>query len=299
MASSKEIVIGLVTCTRPLEWVKTFGNMIIAVAVAMYLLYNGFAVQNFNALQFIYGFIAVGPLLWGGLYLLNDWTDRERDRSHEIKCKRPIANGVLPTNIALAVSVIMIAAAFAIGFTINLMFVLCLLAMLANQLLYTMEPIHLKSKPILDLISGSMINPTFRFYSGWSMIIPMFNAPILALMFVVGFQFGGYTLYRMSSKKQETYLRFKSSVVMFGEKTIKRVAYLAIALAGLAYIAMPLFGILPLHFLWLLLLTIFFAPTYWHAARHPEKIDLMKTYHYIYVHYVIFIICFAVAFLLT
>ena len=50
---------------------------------------------------------------------------------------------------------------------------------------------HLISKkvPIVDLISGSAINPIFRFYSGWVLLTQAFNAPLLPLVFIVGLQF--------------------------------------------------------------------------------------------------------------
>lgn len=41
-------------------------------------------------------------LISSAVYLLNDVIDREADKTHPTKCRRPIASGALPVGIALA-----------------------------------------------------------------------------------------------------------------------------------------------------------------------------------------------------
>ncbi|MBU0662747.1 hypothetical protein KKH30_00555 [Candidatus Micrarchaeota archaeon] len=158
-----------------------------------------------------------------------------------------------------------------------------------NQFMYTLEPIMLKKKPVLDFISGSLVNPFFRFYAGWVLFMPAFNAPWEIVLFVLGIQFGGYALYRLSSKAHEAALNYKSSIVVFGEKNIKILAYLGIALGGGGFIFACLNGTLHFKFIWLAVLSLLAAPLYLGALRDPKAMDMKKIYRLIYAHYILFI----------
>ena len=300
------MISGLIELMRPLEWSKSLVNMLLAVIIASHIF--GAVI---DPVLFVTGFIGVA-LLWSGLYTLNDYTDREKDNLHEVKKKRPIPSGKIPHRTALLFAAILVIISFAIGFYIqtvtgNILFLICLAVMLVNQVLYTIKPFSFKKLPVLDLISGSIVNPLFRFYAGWVLFIPAFNAPDLALLFVVGMQFGGFALYRMSSKKLETQLGYKSSVVVFGEKPVKIAAYIALAIAFLSFIALTLnsvffpmlnsFGFLPLKYLWLIILSGLLVPFYWRALRQPQGMNLQFTYRLMYAHTLLFIIGFIALFL--
>jgi len=285
--------------TRPLEWSKTLANMVLGAFLA---------VQGLPDIGlFLIGFIAAGPLLWSGLYILNDITDIEKDKKHPIKKHRPLPSGFVSKNLALAFALILILASLAIGYSISFFFFVCLVAMLVNQSLYTLKPFRLKERPVLDLISGSMINPLFRFFSGWTLFALNFNAPLLFLLFIVGIQFSGFTLYRLSGKKIEKKLGYKSSVIVFKEKTLKNLAYAAGIIGALSYVLITLtqdflpslafLGSLPLMFIWLAVLSAFAAPLYAQAVLKPEKMDLKKMYNLIYIHNILFIIGFVLLWL--
>ena len=307
----KEKIKAILTLLRPPEWSKSFGNMVIAWTVAMYLSAGAIDLSLTSILNFLIAFIAVGPLLWGGLYTLNDWTDIDKDKAHPVKRKRPLPSGILSANTGLAIALIAIILSFAIGYFVvnNTLFLLCLGIMLINQLLYTIPPIKLKEKPVLDLISGSLVNPAFRFFSGWVLIMPHFNAPILFLLFILGMQFGGYTLYRLTGKKVEKQLQYKSSVTVFGAKIVRIVSLAAIAIGALSFVlitltetffpALMVFGHLPLHFLFYGLVMLLPLPLYKKALKDPEQADIQKMYALIYTHYTIFILGFILMFLIA
>ncbi len=272
---------------RPAEWSKSFGNMAIAAITA------SFVVQvQLDATRFLIGFAAVA-LLWSGLYALNDYTDRIADALHPVKKRRPIASGTILPAVGLVFSIALIAAGFFIAFYLNagFLFLLCISVMAINQLMYTMPPFSLKKKPVVDLISGSLINPVFRFYAGWALFVPAFNAPLIILLFILGVQFGGFGLYRMSSKGHEQLLGLRSSVVLFGEKKLKRTAYFFLLVGALSYIA-ACFTILPLRYLLLGIAMLLPAPLYKTALKRPQEIDMHKMYRVIYLHYLGFIIGF-------
>ena len=224
----KQTFAGLLHLMRPAEWSKSLGNMVLATLVASYVLYASPSLSVFVA-----GFASVA-LLWGGLYALNDFTDWQRDALHPVKKRRPIPSGAVSPKLALAFSIALLAASFAIALALSLglLFLVCLLAMLVNQLLYTTKPWNFKKRPVLDLVSGSMVNPFFRYYAGWVLFVPRFNSPILPLLFVIGLQLGGYGLYRMGSKGVEKKHDYKSSSLVFGENKLRLLYYAALAVAS-------------------------------------------------------------------
>ena len=58
-------------------------------------------------------------LLASSVYVLNDWLDRERDRLHPAKCKRPLASGLVkgPTALMLGLGVLLAGGALGIATT--------------------------------------------------------------------------------------------------------------------------------------------------------------------------------------
>lgn len=280
---------GLFDLMRPAEWSKSLGNMVIAYIVA-----SGFS--GFDWLTFFLGFLAVGPFLWGGLYTLNDYTDWQKDAKHAVKKNRAIPSGRVPPKIALAFSLTLLALSFAIGFFVikKPLFVLCLGAMLANQFMYTLKPFELKKKFLLDMISGSLVNPFFRFYSGWFLAASAFNAPIELVVFVLGIQFGGYSLYRLASKSHEEELNYKSTAVVAGEKKIRLASYAGTILSGLAFLAAIISGVLPFKYLFLAGVSVLPLPLYVSALSNPQKMNMKLVYTLIYTHYALFILGFVV-----
>jgi len=275
---------GLLKLMRPTEWSKSFGNMAIAAVTA-----GLFLGIQLDATRFLTGFASLA-LLWSGLYTLNDYTDRKADALHPVKKQRAIPSGMVQAKTALAFSILLIAASLAIAFYLNKgsLFTVCVLAMLANQLFYTTRPWNLKKRPVVDLISGSLVNPIFRFYAGWVLFVPAFNAPLAVLIFILGVQFGGFGLYRMSSKEHEKKLGLKSSVVLFGEKNLKKLAYISLAIGAISYIAATL-TVLPITYLYLGLAMLLGLPLYKTALTRPQEINMEKMYRIIYAQYLVFI----------
>ncbi|MBS3063468.1 MAG: UbiA family prenyltransferase [Candidatus Diapherotrites archaeon] len=276
---------------RPLEWSKSLANMLLAAIVA-----NGF--QPFDPFTFALAFIAVGPCLWGGLYALNDFTDRHKDTLHPVKRRRPIPSGQISPRAALGLAAFLIALAFYLAVYIlrNPLFAVCLLGMLVNQVLYTVKPFEFKKRPVVDLVSGSAVNPVLRFYSGWVLFgegaNPAFNAPWLLLAFLVGIQFGGYTLYKLGSKKVEKTVGYKSSIVLFGEQEIKLIAHFAIFVGVVSYFLALYHGILPLKFVWLGIGSLLLTPVYWKTLADPKHMDVKNMYRVLYLHAIGFILGF-------
>jgi 4-hydroxybenzoate polyprenyltransferase len=96
---------------RPEQWTKN--SIVFAGLIFGLELFNRTAVVR-SLLAF-----AVFCALSGVVYIVNDIMDREADRRHPLKAKRPIASGalspVLAGGVAAALAVVALAAAFALG----------------------------------------------------------------------------------------------------------------------------------------------------------------------------------------
>jgi len=243
---------GLLQLMRPLEWSKSFGNMVIAAVTAGFVLG-----AELDPITFLTGFAALA-LLWSGLYALNDYTDRKADALHAVKKKRAIPSGLVPAKIALIFSIALILVSFLIAIYLNgsCLFMLCMFVI--------------------------------RFYAGWVLFVPAFNAPIFMLLFVLGIQFGGFGLYRMASKEHEKKLGLRSSVVLFGEKRLIFLSHIALVVGSISYLIATL-TILPISYLFLGLAMLLPAPLYKTALKRPQEIEMGKMYWIIYLHYLAFL----------
>ena len=84
------------------------------------------------------------------IYLLNDLRDRDADRLHPVKRRRPIAAGSLGTPVAAAASAVLATGAMTLAWTLGRGFSLCLGIYLALNVLYSLG---LKRLVILDVMT--------------------------------------------------------------------------------------------------------------------------------------------------
>ncbi len=273
------VIFAYIQLMRPFEWSKTLMNMVFGLLVAFYV-YSAFI--SFPV--FILGFASVA-LLWAGLYALNDFTDWKMDLMHPDKKFRPIPSGKIKPNNALFFAFDLIAASFLIGIILgNIAFIGVLLVMMLNQLLYTTKPFKFKSRKMLDIISGSMVNPICRYFAGLLLFISAYQIfsvgiAILPVVLMIGVQVGSYLWYRFSSKELEKKLDITSSVAKISEKWAKRTSRYVIIIAILSYFGLFInfwifknatFGFLPPQYMLAIAIIILGAPLAWFVRKNPR-----------------------------
>jgi 4-hydroxybenzoate polyprenyltransferase len=101
----------LIVSLRPQQWTK---NLIVFAA----LLFGRELLNPGSVVRATAAFV-VFCALSGTVYLVNDVMDRENDRQHPLKCRRPIASGALPVSTALVAAGFLAAAALAGAFVIG------------------------------------------------------------------------------------------------------------------------------------------------------------------------------------
>jgi decaprenyl-phosphate phosphoribosyltransferase len=134
------IPVALVKAARPKQWVK---NALVAAAPgAAGVLSHGDALTR-TLLAFVAFCLAAS-----GTYLFNDVRDKEADRRHPVKCRRPVASGALPVSIAVAGGLCAIAGSLCLAAALGWQLVLVLAAYLSLTTAYTYR---LKEIAVVDL----------------------------------------------------------------------------------------------------------------------------------------------------
>jgi decaprenyl-phosphate phosphoribosyltransferase len=126
---------------RPKDWAK---NLFLFLP-----LFFGREFTNVHKLASLsLGFIAFCCIA-SSIYIINDYRDREDDRKHPVKCKRPLASGEVPPSAGLIICGLLIIAGFTLAWWIREKFFFVLFIYFLINLAYSMG---LKAIPILDLM---------------------------------------------------------------------------------------------------------------------------------------------------
>jgi 4-hydroxybenzoate polyprenyltransferase len=101
----------LIRALRPSEWIK---NLLVFAGV----LFSGRLDSGDAVADAVITFVAFCAISSAG-YLFNDLRDRELDRLHPEKRRRPIASGAISTGTAATLAVVLAAVAIALGFAVK------------------------------------------------------------------------------------------------------------------------------------------------------------------------------------
>jgi 4-hydroxybenzoate polyprenyltransferase len=169
----------LIRLIRPFQWYK---NLIIFVPAIFSML----IFEKSIFLLTLLGFVSL-CLASSANYIINDIIDRDVDRLHPEKKKRPIASRAIPIWIASLVAVLFLLGAFAIGYSLSIAFALILLFFVLLTQAYS---IWLKHLVFVDVLTIS-VNFVTRAVAGllflhksttpWLILCPFFLALFLAI----------------------------------------------------------------------------------------------------------------------
>lgn len=139
--------LALLVSLRPKQWTK---NLLLFAGLLFTL------DQHHSAAQFQHaalGFL-VFSLLSSVVYLVNDLADRESDRRHPKKCRRPIAAGELSPLLAIAAAVTLAVIGLAGAFTLGIRFGGIALLYFALTFAYSFRLKHVVLLDVLVLAAG-------------------------------------------------------------------------------------------------------------------------------------------------
>jgi decaprenyl-phosphate phosphoribosyltransferase len=130
-----------VTLLRPEQWTK---NLFIVAP----LFFTPPALSLAN-LALVAGGVLCFCLLASAIYIVNDYLDREADRNHPTKARRPLAAGTVSVSVALSLLILLLSGGFALALWLSPAFAAVGAAYVAMNLAYSLR---LKHVAIVDVL---------------------------------------------------------------------------------------------------------------------------------------------------
>lgn len=143
------IVPSLVRAMRPRQWTK---NLLVFAGV----IFGQKLLDRASVVAAVEAFL-VFCLLSSAVYLVNDVRDRDADRRHPVKSKRPIASGALGTGAALAAAAVFAGGSLVAAATITAPFALAAAAYLGLMWWYSLWAKHVVILDVLVLAGGFVL----------------------------------------------------------------------------------------------------------------------------------------------
>jgi 4-hydroxybenzoate polyprenyltransferase len=134
---------------RPAQWTK---NLLVFAG----LLFGRRLLEPAAVERALFAFV-IFCALSGAVYLINDVADRESDRNHPLKARRPIASGALPVSTAVAAALVLGIGAIALSFTLGPWFAAVAVAYVTLQALYSGPLKHIVIIDVLTLAIGFVL----------------------------------------------------------------------------------------------------------------------------------------------
>jgi 4-hydroxybenzoate polyprenyltransferase len=143
------LAISLIVSLRPAQWTK---NLIIFAGLI-------FGLQLFEPASLARACAAfvIFCALSGVVYLVNDVADRDADRRHPMKSRRPVASGALPVQVAVLSAVVIGVLALGAAFWLNREFGLVSAAFTAMLALYSFAFKHVVIIDVLTIAMGFVL----------------------------------------------------------------------------------------------------------------------------------------------
>lgn len=127
---------------RPEQWIK---NLFVFTA----LLFSKNLFNPSKSIEALIGFV-IFCMITGGIYLVNDLVDLEKDKLHPVKSQRPLASGKLKTDTAVVIIFLICCVGLFLAFYMGFFFGIIVLAYFLLNIGYSL---CLKSIVIIDVIS--------------------------------------------------------------------------------------------------------------------------------------------------
>ena len=143
------LALDLLRSLRPAQWTKNL--VVFAGLIFGKKLFEAAAVWDAIAAFVIF------CALSGVVYLVNDLADRESDRRHSLKARRPIASGALPVKVATGAALAIGAAALAAAYLVGPGFAAVAVAYVVLQMLYSGPLKHIIIIDVLTIAIGFVL----------------------------------------------------------------------------------------------------------------------------------------------
>ena len=218
---------GLLRAARPRQWLKNL--LVFAAPAAAHVLSEGTVLWRV--------FVALGAfcLSSSGLYLVNDIADRDTDRTHPTKYRRPIASGVVPVRTAVVAAVVLLTAGVALAASTGRPWLV--VAVLTHAALTLSYSWRLKHVAVVDLVVVSLGFVVRALAGGAAARVPLSNWFVICTSFGSLFVVAGKRLAELDHLEREglDVAAVRSTLDAYSTAFLRLVIGVAMAITVLAY----------------------------------------------------------------
>jgi 4-hydroxybenzoate polyprenyltransferase len=178
-AQGRPLPLSLFLSLRPSQWTK---NLIVFAGLIF-----GQRLLDPHAVGQAFAAFAIFCALSGVVYLINDVADRDADRRHPTKCRRPIASGQVSAQLAIGLAIALAAGALAAAWWLRPSFAAVALTYVALLALYSGPLKHVVIIDVLTIAIGFVLRAAGGAVaidvpiSHWLLILTILLALFLAL----------------------------------------------------------------------------------------------------------------------
>src|SRR4029453_5709225 len=180
----RPIALNLLLSLRPVQWTK---NLFVFAGLLFGNASLGRGLFDPQSLEHAVAAFAIFCALSGVIYVVNDVMDRDADRRHPLKARRPIASGALSVPGALGAGVVIAAGALAASAWLGRNFLLVAVSYLVLQVLYSGPLKHIVIMDVLAISFGFVLRAVAGAVavdvdiSHWLLVCPTLLALFMAL----------------------------------------------------------------------------------------------------------------------
>jgi geranylgeranylglycerol-phosphate geranylgeranyltransferase len=218
-----------------------------------------------------------------GVFILNQFFDREEDRENALKSNLPVASGKMTPRTALILSLSLIVLCLFLVFIVAASLISLFLIYLALWTAYSVPPLRLKSVPIMDFIISGVGAGLLPFLIGIGVSSKPNVSISLILMSAIALMLahsGGHILQALGDHEADHKMGVRTFVVKYGRKKgVIIMGFLSLT-AGLLPFIYAVFGSLPSSYFLLfflpLLLCIPIAKRYTATIKNPTTENVVS-----------------------
>lgn len=203
---------------RPIGWAPFY-----------FALLFGLIDSGFSSLNSVYlAFLIYGPLLLGGIYILNFYSDIEVDKiskvTKDIKMsKQPFVTGEVSRQEGLVFAIVLIFLGLFLSSAINLQFFIVSAISIFIGIIYSFPP-RLKQIPLADVLANSL-TVSLCYVAGWVIFKDFFEISIYPLLWIFFLIASTYLLTVIMDINEDRQLGIRTTAVFLGVKKTMQLSF--------------------------------------------------------------------------
>lgn len=253
-----------ITLTRPLGWAPFYFPLLL-----------GLIDSGFSSLTKVYLTLLIyGPLLAGGIYVLNFYSDIEADRASKVikdieMSKQPFVSGKVSRREGLILAAVLITLGLILSLFINIyVFIIGVISIFLG-IIYSFPP-RLKQVPLADIFVNSSV-AGLCYMAGWSVFKDIFEISMYPILWLITLISATYLLTVIIDIDADNQAGLRTTAVFLGAKKAIQISFWLYMLSIILFIIV-LKNQINLAYIILIPLLIKSPYTYYKLYRDPSQV---------------------------